>query len=247
LSFWTKEKILMYVDACETLNYPDIPLGPYFKKVIHAEDTVMDIGCGPGVVSLYLASLCQSVTAVDPDEDAISYLKQIAAKRGIANLNIVRSKWPEPSLAPCDVTVIAYVFHALNDLEKIKELLRITKRTGIILEPVTKLGFHEPLYHHLGIKMKKPNHNSNSSKTIEMLQSLGVSVAVEEIAHDFGQPVDTYDEAAAFLWGKLHIGEEHYEKVRDCIEDYTESRQGRLYVPNHRINRLITFQTGAWH
>lgn len=236
----------MYVDACEMLNYPDIPLGQYFKKVITADDTVMDIGCGPGVVSLYLASLCQSVTAVDPDEDAISFLKQTAAERGIANLDIVHSKWPVPALAPCDVTVIAYVFHALNDLEKIKELLRITKRTGIILEPVTKMGFYEPLYRHLGIEMKKPE-GSRSPKTIEMLQSLGASVEVEEIAHDFGQPVDSYDEAAAFLWGKLHIDEEYYQKVRQCIEDYTESRQGRLYVPNHRTNRLITFKAGARH
>jgi hypothetical protein len=30
LSFWSKEKIAMYVDACEMLNYPEIPLGPYF-------------------------------------------------------------------------------------------------------------------------------------------------------------------------------------------------------------------------
>ncbi len=238
---------MMYVDACEMLNYPDIPLGPYFKNIITANDTVMDIGCGTGVVSLYLASLCQTVTAVDPDEEAIAYMKQTTAERGMTNLDIVHSKWPDPSLAPCDVTVIAYVFHALNDLEKIKELLRITKRTGIILEPITKMGFYEPLYRHLGIEMKKPDNNSNSSKTIEMLQSLGGSVKVEEIAHDFGQPVASLDEAAAFLWGKLHIGEEYYEKVREVVEDYTEIRQGRLYVPNHRVNRLITFQAGARH
>ena len=75
-TFWTEEKITMYEDACHFLKYPEIPLGRFFKEVIRSDDTVMDIGCGPGVVSLYLASLAKSVTAVDPDEVAIEFLEK---------------------------------------------------------------------------------------------------------------------------------------------------------------------------
>jgi SAM-dependent methyltransferase len=201
----------------------------------------MDIGCGPGVVSLYLASLCKSVTAVDPDEEAIAYLKQTAAARGITNMEIVRSKWPDPSLEPCDVTLIAYIFKALNSREKVQQLLEVTKRAGIILEPVTKMGFYDSLYSYLGIE-RNDTVDSDSTRTMDLLQSLGASVEVEEISHDFGQPVNTLDKAAQFIWEKLHIGKEYYQKVRDVIEDYSEIRQGRIYVPNHRINRLITFR-----
>ena len=88
---------------------------------------------------------------------------------------------------------------------------------------------------------KKSKKNDDEQRTIELLQAEGASVRSETIVHDFGQPVDDLDQAARFIWQKLHVGEEYYQKVHEVVEDYTEIRQGRLYVPNERVSTLIIF------
>lgn len=239
-TFWTKDKIALYVDACNMLNYPEIPLGKYFKEVIRPDDTVMDIGCGPGVVSLYLATLCKSVTAVDPDEFAYESLKKMMSDRKLTNINAVNSKWPNPAIEPCDVAVLLYVFKVLKSSDSVQELLKVTKRSGIILEPINKKSFYKPLYKYLGIEYNDSS-DPDEYRTVDLLKAEGAAVRVETISHDFGQPVGNLDDAAQFIWQKLHVGEEYYPKVQGVVEDYTEIREGRLYVPNLRISRLIIF------
>lgn len=81
-TFWNKERIEKYEEATSLLNYPEIPLKGFFQDIVRPNDTLLEIGSGPGVVSLYLAPLCKHLVAIDSDKVACDYLRNKAEEKG---------------------------------------------------------------------------------------------------------------------------------------------------------------------
>ena len=54
---------------------------------VTSNDRVIDIACGPGTLAMDIALRAQSVTAIDIEEDIISYASQRAGRKGIANIS----------------------------------------------------------------------------------------------------------------------------------------------------------------
>jgi cobalt-precorrin-6B (C15)-methyltransferase len=57
-----------------------------FRMGLLPGDTVLDLGCGTGKVSIAMASLVQKVYAVDRRPEAIEYAKKAAGKAGAGNI-----------------------------------------------------------------------------------------------------------------------------------------------------------------
>jgi ubiquinone/menaquinone biosynthesis C-methylase UbiE len=53
---------------------------------------LLDVGCGPGTVTLRLASLFESVTGLDPDAEMLDEASRAAARRGASNATWVRQR-----------------------------------------------------------------------------------------------------------------------------------------------------------
>ena len=53
---------------------------------------LLDVGCGPGTVTLRLASLFEAVVGLDPDAEMLAQASQAAARRGVGNAAWVRSR-----------------------------------------------------------------------------------------------------------------------------------------------------------
>jgi SAM-dependent methyltransferase len=53
---------------------------------------LLDVGCGPGTVTLRLASLFEAVVGLDPDAEMLAQAAQAAARRGVGNAAWVRSR-----------------------------------------------------------------------------------------------------------------------------------------------------------
>jgi len=79
---------------------------------VDADSSVIDIGCGPGTVSIPLARIAKSVTAVDPAHAMLDRLNEKAANEGLTNISILNKKWEEVDLGtdiiPHDVVVASY-------------------------------------------------------------------------------------------------------------------------------------------
>ncbi|MCX8159870.1 MAG: class I SAM-dependent methyltransferase [Candidatus Saccharicenans sp.] len=56
---------------------------------------ILDIGSGPGVLSIPLAERGAKVTAVDPSSAMLNLLKQIATERGVAEIRCLDGRWEE--------------------------------------------------------------------------------------------------------------------------------------------------------
>lgn len=96
---------------------------------VTAEDTVLDIGCGPGRISVPMAQRAKSVTAIDTSEKMMAHCRANAAAAGVHNLTIRALDWrdavPGENLEQHDV-VIACRSVGLGDLKKLSSFARKT-------------------------------------------------------------------------------------------------------------------------
>ena len=111
LAYWQMAKSTQQDRIGKTLS--ELPLTP--------ESRVLDIGAGPGVLTIPLARRVSHVTAVDASDGMISVLKEKAACAGLKNIDCSCRRWeavdPDRDLAaPYDV-VIASLCLTMFDLQ----------------------------------------------------------------------------------------------------------------------------------
>jgi SAM-dependent methyltransferase len=107
----------------------------YVKKVVSEivlsnNETVLDLGCGPGTLSATLASRAKSVTCLDISKRMLRFAQQNAALAGAKNISFIERDWEEVEVNE-DITihdvVIAsrWIGHELkNNLVKIDAAAR---------------------------------------------------------------------------------------------------------------------------
>ena len=59
---------------------------------LDGRDRLLDVGCGPGTVTLRLAPLFAAAVGLDPDQDMLDRASHAAAARGIGNVTWVRAR-----------------------------------------------------------------------------------------------------------------------------------------------------------
>jgi SAM-dependent methyltransferase len=91
------------------------------------EDTVLDVGCGPGRISVPMAQRAKSVTAIDNAEKMLHYCKENARKAGVQNLTALLLDWKNAvlgeNLEKHDI-VIASRSEGMKDIEKLTSFAR---------------------------------------------------------------------------------------------------------------------------
>lgn len=72
-----------------------------------AQDTVLDVGCGSGALTVLLAKQAQQVYALDYSEGMLEKVKQNAALHSVQNIKTVHKDWYEEwaDVPVCDVVV----------------------------------------------------------------------------------------------------------------------------------------------
>lgn len=88
-----------------------------------AGSRVVELGCGLGVPSLVAASRGADVVAVDWAEDAVSLLRENAARNGLA-LRAERRDWRDPWDERFDLALAADLLYERRNVEPVLERLR---------------------------------------------------------------------------------------------------------------------------
>jgi ubiquinone/menaquinone biosynthesis C-methylase UbiE len=98
--------------------------------------SVLDAGCGPGLVCCALAPHCREITGVDVTKAMIDEAGRRAEEAGLENTRFVEGDMAALPFAdePFDVAVSRYVFHHLeNPLVVLREMARVTRPGGRIV------------------------------------------------------------------------------------------------------------------
>ena len=65
------------------------------KGIINSDFEVLDVGAGPGTLAIPLAKKVKNVTALDASKKMLRVIEEIAAERGIENIETINKTWQE--------------------------------------------------------------------------------------------------------------------------------------------------------
>lgn len=231
-----------YRKATAFWNYPEIPYGAALREMIMPSDVVADIGCGIGIVSRFMAGFCHKVIAIDRDETPLDALREDIRRLGLQNIEVNHARWPDVHTEDWDVAVAFYHHRFGTTSEQIDALVRKTRRCGIIINQASRPreGFYEALGAHFGIR----DHSEpcfGSCYVRGRLEQAGFRVTCDEVFHDFGQPVDTKDEAVSYAIRQLKLPEDQRPHLEEIILDYVEIVNHQMVLPIKRYNCMLRF------
>lgn len=108
-------------------------------KFVQPGETVLDAGCGEGVLSWYLAERGAKVTAMDISRPNLENAKKFLERKGVADrVTLVQGdaeNLPFPD-ASFDWVVSSHVLEHLPDFDKgLSEIRRVTKKRAIVALP----------------------------------------------------------------------------------------------------------------
>jgi SAM-dependent methyltransferase len=142
--------------------------------------TVLDIGCGPGTLTIPLAKRAASVTALDISSEMLKRLKENAGKDGLENIRCVNSSWQEAFAGGQpgrhDVVVASRSLMSADIKSALSHIIAIAVRAAYITLPIVYLPFDWEVYRAIG--REKKGHPSYLY-VFNMLFQMGVRASVE--------------------------------------------------------------------
>lgn len=206
-------------------DYPDKLL----KKIVtNPNDSILDIGCGEGTITLPLAKKVSRVTCIDLSSEMLKILKEKAEKQGINNLKCLQedmSNMSPDSVGEVDVVVASRCLNGIMDIETIlKKMNTIAKSVYITLRISENLSYEKNTHKILNREYPKyPSH----VYVYNMLHKMGITANVEKlecetlnIYEDVDELIDRY----SWKMGGLNTDEEfllrkHFKETLITNED----------------------------
>jgi SAM-dependent methyltransferase len=93
----------------------DDPALEALRKLVHADDAVLDIGAGGGRLALPLALVARRVVAIEPSEGMLRVLRESIAEYSVSNIEVVDSRWPS-DITQSDVALISHLGYDVEDI-----------------------------------------------------------------------------------------------------------------------------------
>ncbi|WP_149084515.1 MULTISPECIES: class I SAM-dependent methyltransferase [Microbacterium] len=107
----------------------------YLRPYLTAETRLLDVGAGPGSITVDFAGVVQHVTATEIDDSALALSRDLAAARGVTNVSfsvedVHALSFPDDSF---DVVHAHQVLqHVADPVQALREMRRVTLPGGMV-------------------------------------------------------------------------------------------------------------------
>jgi 2-polyprenyl-3-methyl-5-hydroxy-6-metoxy-1,4-benzoquinol methylase len=153
------KRISRVADDREQLDKDDYISKMLERIEIKPEWSVLDIGCGPGTLTIPLARKVKSITALDISSEMLKHLKINADINKLNNINYLVSSWQdaftENKLGEYDVVIASRSLMSLDMKGAISNINFITRHVAYITFPVIHLPLDFEVYRAIGRNGKK--------------------------------------------------------------------------------------------
>jgi ubiquinone/menaquinone biosynthesis C-methylase UbiE len=146
---------------------------------VGARDSVVDLACGPGIVSCFFARHARSVTGLDFVPAMLERARKLQAERGLTNLEwkqgqVAALPFPDWSF-DCVITRFSF-HHFLEPAVVVREMKRVCRPKGTVLvADVTPAAAAQEAFNHWEI-LRDPSHTR--ALTREELETVGKSAGL---------------------------------------------------------------------
>jgi ubiquinone/menaquinone biosynthesis C-methylase UbiE len=206
----------------------------FVKKVkIKPEWTVLDVGCGPGDISIWAAKKARHVTALDHSAKMLDFVKENIEKEKLGNVSCVQSSWDDEYAADLemhDVVIASRSIGTMTNKNKALERLDHYARHSVYLTIgiENKHPVQQALYKILGREYRNP---STFISAYTYLHTLDIKASVEFI-YGRNRYTDLNDVLEQYSWGAgelTPLQENHILELLD--KTMVKRKDGSLSFP----------------
>ena len=205
------------------------------SQVTHRASAV-DVGAGTGRFALALAPLVQHVTAVEPNEAMLDYLRRDAEEEGLTNISYMPSTWQDaPANIRADFVICSHVLYAIQDIVPfLAKLHAATRHACYISMRATPFDtITSPLWRHFhGDERQYP---PSYIHVLDVLYEMGIYANVEITAAPPSRQFQysSVDEAVESLLEQLILpnDEQTRDELRGLLEQWLVQQDGVLMPP----------------
>jgi SAM-dependent methyltransferase len=151
--------ISQVIDDHESLDKNDYISKMLSRIKVKRNWSVLDIGCGPGTLTIPLAGKVKTVTALDISSEMLKHLKVNARNKGLNNISYINSSWQDAfkskQVAEHDVVVASRTLMSGDMKEAIFNLNSVALQAIYLTLPIIHLPFDWEVYKAIGRKGKK--------------------------------------------------------------------------------------------
>lgn len=211
--------------------------------LIKPEDEVLEIGPGWGNYTFSLAEHARHVTCVDSSASVLSYLKEESAKKGLANLSYLHSKWEDFQPADgYDVVFGMNCFYRMFDIAgAMRTIDRSAKRLAVVGMTSGPLPPHyTDLQWTAGVELKTPRRDY--IHLINVLYELGIYANCRIIPLTRTKTYETYDQLLAANQDKFRDGPIDHQKLGEALDRYVVYENGN-YVYSYPFHSALMYWT----
>jgi SAM-dependent methyltransferase len=150
------------------------------KIEVKPEWSVLDIGCGPGTLSIPLAKKAKSVTALDISSEMLKHLRANSVSNNLTNIRYINSAYQdafkENLVEKVDVVVASRSLMSGDMQYAMTQIAAIAQKAAYVTFPIIHLPFDWEVYQAIGRKGKK---HPPYVYIYNMLYQMGIEANVE--------------------------------------------------------------------
>lgn len=227
---WNDQCVRWFHTASEYTQYNE-KLAKILLEKIPEQSTVCDIGCGCGLVDLELAEYMKEITCVDTADVAIDGLKKDVAEAGIENITAICQDGE--TLSGTWDTVLTLFHGGEKNMEKYWSYAREQLIMGIYVEEKGSFG----------PKNRKKRKRFHAQDACKALDELGMTYTVSYHSLEYGQPLESFQDAKEFLRSYCQpMGEEELEAYLQGHLQMTGREDFPYYLPKKKKFALFVIR-----
>lgn len=206
----------------EWMEKDDYPEKLLNRIELDSNDSVLDIGCGNGVITIPLAQKATKVTAMDISSKMLEILKKNAKNSGLNNINTFNQRIEdvtEENVGKHDVVVASRSLNGVSDigkeLEKINNVAK--KSVYLTLWGADNRKFEREMAQLLG---RESHHHPDYIYVYNILHDLGIYANVEMLESNTRNYYSNVEEALDRLrWRIGDLNKDEESILREYLEE----------------------------
>jgi len=215
------QRINRVVEGKEGLDKDDYIAKMLDRIEVNAEWNVLDIGCGPGTLTIPLAKKVKSVTALDISVEMLKHLRSSALKCNLNNIVYLNSSWQDAFrdnlLDKYDVVVASRSLMSGDMQEALIHVREITRQAAYLTFPVIHLPFDWEAYKAIGRNGKK---HPPFIYIYNMLYQMGIQANVEILNSKVKVQFSSIDDAVDQLqWRTEPFSPSELAKLKEFLQE----------------------------
>jgi SAM-dependent methyltransferase len=201
--------------------------------------TILDMGCGSGILAIPLSKFVKEITAVDFSDEMINIIKKKCGEQNIKNIKYIKAawedNWDEAGIGKYDIAIASRSL-SVDDIRSAIIKLNNAARKRVIISTVVGDGpYDRRIFEAIG---REPHTSTDYIYIYNLLYQMGIHANVAFSKENFKKSFDNHEKAFnSFKWMLDEITTEEDIRLRAYLQEHLVNQNGKWildYNNNHK-------------